>query len=133
MLRPYERWRKSEVAFMSTAIDAFDRFLAHGTGPVSRLAQRGLGWVNRSQEIKRMFVSRALGWQASCRARPGKKSGRSWGLWLGTRITRRRFAVRLARPGRPAGRYPSPTPKTTRPRSCGASSFLAGGLGFEPR
>jgi hypothetical protein len=46
---------------MSTAIDAFDRFLAHGTGPVSKLAQRGLGWVNRSQEIKRMFVSRALG------------------------------------------------------------------------
>jgi 2-octaprenylphenol hydroxylase len=61
VLRPYERWRKSEVAFMSTAIDAFDRFLAHGSGPVSRLAQRGLGWVNRSQEIKRLFVSRALG------------------------------------------------------------------------
>jgi len=61
VLRPYERWRKSEVAFMSTAIDAFDRFLAHGSGPVSRIAQRGLGWVNRSQEIKRLFVSRALG------------------------------------------------------------------------
>ncbi len=61
VLRAYERWRKSEVAFMSTAIDAFDRFLAHGTGPVSKLAQRGLGWVNRSQEIKRMFVNRALG------------------------------------------------------------------------
>ena len=61
VLRQYERWRKSEVAFMSTAIDAFDRFLAHGAGPISRLAQRGLGWVNRSQEIKRLFVSRALG------------------------------------------------------------------------
>ena len=61
VLRQYERWRKSEVAFMSTAIDAFDRFLAHGSGPLSRLAQRGLGWVNRSQEIKRLFVSRALG------------------------------------------------------------------------
>ena len=61
VLRQYERWRKSEVTVMSTAIDAFDRFLAHGTGPVSRLAQRGLGWVNRSQEIKRMFVNRALG------------------------------------------------------------------------
>lgn len=61
VLRPYERWRKSEVAFMSTAIEAFDRFLAHGSGPVSKLAQRGLGWVNRSQEIKRMFVNRALG------------------------------------------------------------------------
>jgi 2-octaprenylphenol hydroxylase len=61
VLRKYERWRKSEVAFMSTAIEAFDRFLAHGSGPVSRLAQRGLGWVNRSQEIKRLFVNRALG------------------------------------------------------------------------
>ena len=61
VLRRYERWRKSEVAVMSTAIDAFDRFLAHGAGPVSRLAQRGLGWVNRSQEIKRVFIARALG------------------------------------------------------------------------
>jgi 2-octaprenylphenol hydroxylase len=61
VLRPYERWRKSEVAFMSTAIDAFDRLLAHGSGPVSKLAQRGLGWVNSSQELKRMFVNRALG------------------------------------------------------------------------
>jgi 2-octaprenylphenol hydroxylase len=61
VLRRYERWRKSEVAFMSTAISAFDRFLAHGSGPISRLAQRGLGLVNRSQEAKRFFVSRALG------------------------------------------------------------------------
>jgi 2-octaprenylphenol hydroxylase len=61
VLRRYERWRKSEVAFMSTAISAFDRFLAHGSGPISRLAQRGLGLVNRSQEVKRFFVSRALG------------------------------------------------------------------------
>jgi 2-octaprenylphenol hydroxylase len=61
VLRHYERWRKSEVAFMSTAIDGFDRFLAHGRGPVSRIAQMGLGWVNRSPELKRFFVNRALG------------------------------------------------------------------------
>jgi 2-octaprenylphenol hydroxylase len=61
VLRRYERWRKSETEIMRVAIDAFDRFLAHGSGPVSKLAQRGLGWVNRSQEIKRAFVSRALG------------------------------------------------------------------------
>jgi 2-polyprenylphenol 6-hydroxylase len=61
VLRSYERWRKSEVAFMSTAIDTFDRFLAHGTGPVSRLAQRGLSWVNSRQELKRVFINRALG------------------------------------------------------------------------
>jgi 2-octaprenylphenol hydroxylase len=61
VLRAYERWRRSEVALMSTAIDAFDRFLAHGTGPASRVAQQGLGWVNRSQELRRVFIRRALG------------------------------------------------------------------------
>jgi 2-polyprenylphenol 6-hydroxylase len=61
VLRQYERWRKSEVAFMSTAIDGFDRLLAHGRGPLSKLAQRGLGLVNRSPELKRFFIARALG------------------------------------------------------------------------
>jgi 2-polyprenylphenol 6-hydroxylase len=61
VLRHYERWRKSEVAFMSSAINAFDRFLAHGRGPISRMTQKGLGWVNRSHELKRFFIGRALG------------------------------------------------------------------------
>ena len=61
LLRRYERWRKSETEALRLAIDAFDRFLAHGEGPVSKLAQRGLGWVNRNQEVKRVFISRALG------------------------------------------------------------------------
>jgi 2-octaprenylphenol hydroxylase len=60
-LRAYERWRKTETTMMSTAIDTFDRTLAHGTGPLSRLAQRGLGWVNRAPELKRIFIHRALG------------------------------------------------------------------------
>jgi len=60
-LRSYERWRKSEVAFIGGAIDAFDRVLSHGDGPVSRLARKGMGWVNRSQEAKRFFIGRALG------------------------------------------------------------------------
>jgi 2-octaprenylphenol hydroxylase len=61
VLRAYERWRKSEVALMSTAIDSFDRLLAHGSGPLARVAQRGLSWVNRSQELRRLFIRRALG------------------------------------------------------------------------
>ena len=61
VLRTYERWRKSELAGMALAIDAFDRLLAHGAGPVARLAQRGLSWVNRSQELRRFFIYRALG------------------------------------------------------------------------
>src|SRR5256886_17420133 len=61
VLRAYERWRRSEVALMSTAIDAFDRWLAHGSGPVARAAQHRLAWVNRSQELRRFFIRRALG------------------------------------------------------------------------
>jgi 2-polyprenylphenol 6-hydroxylase len=61
VLRAYERWRKSELAAMAVAIDAFDRLLAHGLGPVARLAQQGLSWVNRSQELRRFFIYRALG------------------------------------------------------------------------
>jgi 2-octaprenylphenol hydroxylase len=61
VLRRYERWRKSEVALMSTAIDGFDRFLAHGSGPLARLAQQGLSWVNRVPELRRLFIRRALG------------------------------------------------------------------------
>jgi 2-polyprenylphenol 6-hydroxylase len=61
LLRAYERWRKSEVAVMAGAIEVFDRLLAHGTGPLARLAQAGLTQVNRSQELRRFFIRRALG------------------------------------------------------------------------
>jgi 2-polyprenylphenol 6-hydroxylase len=61
VLRRYERWRRSENELMSAAIDAFNRFLAHGAGPLARIAQRGLGLVNRSQELKGVFIRRALG------------------------------------------------------------------------
>jgi 2-polyprenylphenol 6-hydroxylase len=61
VLRAYERWRKSEVALMGSAIDGFDRLLSHGDGPLSRLARQGLGFVNRSQELRRFFIRRALG------------------------------------------------------------------------
>jgi 2-polyprenyl-6-methoxyphenol hydroxylase-like FAD-dependent oxidoreductase len=61
VLRRYERWRKSETEVMRFAIDAFDRLLAHGSGGLARLAQRGMGWVNQSAELKRVFMSRALG------------------------------------------------------------------------
>jgi 2-octaprenylphenol hydroxylase len=60
-LRAYERWRKSEIAVMTASIDAFDRLLAHGAGPLSRLAQYGLSWVSRSPELRRFFIRRALG------------------------------------------------------------------------
>jgi 2-polyprenylphenol 6-hydroxylase len=60
-LRAYERWRKSEVAAMALAIDAFDRLLAHGSGPLARLAQRGLSMVGGSEELRRFFIRRALG------------------------------------------------------------------------
>lgn len=61
VLRKYERWRKTEAQLMTTAIDTFDRLLAHGTSPLARIAQRGMGLVNRSPELKRAFIRRALG------------------------------------------------------------------------
>jgi 2-polyprenylphenol 6-hydroxylase len=61
VLRAYERWRKSEIEPVALAIDGFNRYLAHGAGPLSRIAQRGLALVNRSDEVKRFFISRALG------------------------------------------------------------------------
>jgi 2-octaprenylphenol hydroxylase len=77
VLRAYERWRKSEVALMGSAIDTFDRLLSHGNGPLSRLARQGLGFVNRSQELRRFFIRRALGMtgelpEAARRARVGQ-------------------------------------------------------------
>jgi 2-octaprenylphenol hydroxylase len=61
ILRRYERWRRSENELMSGAIDAFDRLLARGAGPVAGLAQRGMPMVNRSPLAKRMFIERAMG------------------------------------------------------------------------
>jgi 2-octaprenylphenol hydroxylase len=61
VLRRYERWRKSEIEPVALAIDGFNRYLAHGVGPLSRLAQRGLALVNRTDEVKRFFITRALG------------------------------------------------------------------------
>ncbi len=61
VLRRYERWRKSEIEPIALAIDGFNRYLAHGVGPLSRVAQRGLALVNRTDEVKRFFITRALG------------------------------------------------------------------------
>jgi 2-polyprenylphenol 6-hydroxylase len=61
ILRRYERWRKSEIEPIALAIDGFNRYLAHGSGPLSRLAQHGLALVNRTDEVKRFFITRALG------------------------------------------------------------------------
>jgi 2-octaprenylphenol hydroxylase len=61
ILRRYERWRRSENELMSTAIDAFDRLLARGSGRVATLAQRGMPLVNRAPLAKRVFIERAMG------------------------------------------------------------------------
>ncbi|HVC31490.1 MAG TPA: FAD-dependent monooxygenase [Steroidobacteraceae bacterium] len=61
VLRRYERWRKSEIEPMAMAIDGFNRYLAHGIGPFSRIAQRSLALVNRTGEAKRFFITQALG------------------------------------------------------------------------
>jgi 2-octaprenylphenol hydroxylase len=60
-LRAYERWRKGENQLMEFAIDAFNRVLAQGAGPVSVLARRALALTNRSALLKRFFIGHALG------------------------------------------------------------------------
>jgi 2-octaprenylphenol hydroxylase len=60
-LRAYERWRKGENQLMEFAIDAFNRVLAQGVGPVATLARRALTLTNRSALLKRWFIGRALG------------------------------------------------------------------------
>ncbi len=60
-LRAYERWRKGENQLMEFAIDAFNRVLAQGVGPVSVLARRALVLTNRSALLKRFFIGHALG------------------------------------------------------------------------
>jgi 2-octaprenylphenol hydroxylase len=60
-LRAYERWRKGENQLMQFAIDAFNRVLAQGEGPLSVLARRALVMTNRSALLKRFFIGHALG------------------------------------------------------------------------
>ena len=57
----WERWRKGENQLMEFAIDAFNRVLAQGIGPMSVLARRALGLTNRSALLKRFFIGHALG------------------------------------------------------------------------
>ncbi len=61
VLRRYERWRKGENEAMSAAFDAFNAFLSTGQGQAARIAGRGLGWVDRSALLKRLFIERAMG------------------------------------------------------------------------
>jgi 2-octaprenylphenol hydroxylase len=67
-LRAYERWRKGENQLMEFAIDAFNRVLAQGVGPVSALARRALALTNRSALLKRFFIGHALGEAPELRA-----------------------------------------------------------------
>jgi 2-octaprenylphenol hydroxylase len=60
-LRAYERWRKGENQLMEFSIDAFNRVLAQGDGPLSVLARRALALANRSALLKRFFIGQALG------------------------------------------------------------------------
>ena len=43
------------------AFDLLDRFLAFGTDPLGRLAQRGMGIVGRAAPLRAFFAGRALG------------------------------------------------------------------------
>jgi 2-octaprenylphenol hydroxylase len=74
-LRAYERWRKGENQLMEFAIDAFNRVLAQGVGPLSSLARGALAVTNRSALLKRFFIGHALGEPPDLRA---WESDRAW-------------------------------------------------------
>jgi 2-octaprenylphenol hydroxylase len=74
-LRAYERWRKGENQLMEFSIDAFNRVLAQGVGPVSALGRRALALTNRSALLKRFFIGHALGQPPDLRA---WESDRAW-------------------------------------------------------
>lgn len=61
LLRRYERRRRPQNELMSSAMGGFNDLLAMGQGPAARLAQRGLGIVNKIGPAKRLFAARALG------------------------------------------------------------------------
>ena len=61
VLRRYERWRRGENEAMGRVFDLMNRFLAFGRDPVGDVAQRALGWVDRSGPLKRLLIERAMG------------------------------------------------------------------------
>lgn len=61
-LRRYEQRRRTHNLVMAAAIDVFHRgFAVAGGGPGAWLVNRGLGLVNRSGPLKRLFARQALG------------------------------------------------------------------------
>ena len=74
-LRAYERWRKGENQLMEFSINALNRVLAQGVGPVAALARRALALTNRSALLKRFFIGQALGQAPDLRA---WESDRAW-------------------------------------------------------
>lgn len=61
ILRRYERARRPHNELMVAAMGGFNDLLAVGQGPLARLAQRGLGLVERAGPLKRLLAARALG------------------------------------------------------------------------
>lgn len=61
VLRRYERTRRPDNELMIAMLGAFNGLLAVGEGTLAKLAQRGLGVVNRVAPLKRRFAEHALG------------------------------------------------------------------------
>ncbi len=61
VLRRYEQRRRTHNLAMAAAIDVFHRGFALAGGPAAWLINGGLGVVNRSGPLKRLFARQALG------------------------------------------------------------------------
>jgi 2-octaprenylphenol hydroxylase len=61
VLRRYEQQRRTHNLLMDAAMSGFQRGFAASSAPAAWLASRGLGLVNRSPTLKRLFARQALG------------------------------------------------------------------------
>lgn len=61
VLERYQRWRRTDVLFMSAATDGLNRLFSNNLAPIRLARDMGLGIVNRLPVVKRAFMQNARG------------------------------------------------------------------------
>ena len=77
VLRRYERWRKSENVVALGLIDSLNRLFGARNPIAGALRRTGLSIVDRSDLIKRFFISRAMGTEGELPRRAEARRARS--------------------------------------------------------
>ncbi len=61
VLERYQRWRRFDTLVMAAATDGINRLFSNDLRPLRLLRDLGLGAVNRTPPLKRLFVRHAMG------------------------------------------------------------------------